>query len=482
MMTSHLWILSKLIFPEKNENGFDKSGTLNTLLHYTITTCHLKMTRRFKHHLSQRLLESLGEVRDFPFNPALKVDTNLDKTTNDRALITGFVSETLKNRNIITTSIPNIQLLCNNLPPESEPFQLYTSETCNEFHNLVVELLNSFKSSCSSLAKSKDFNNTVLITLVLGHALLRIARGSAIEMHLQNIATLLDDHRNTEISMPMPDLTVDVENEDEELDEELDGVLDEVLDEELLPIQSNITDQGCPMPLWKTYRDWMRLMVVHFDAANILTAYAVSQNSHPNSKTISFKILVTPRVDEAFLPWSDLLNDPHLFPAADASGQHASNEDILRFLEDGLATVKAAITNEQLGLRIKKLWGDNANKNYKEIVKLLPDLAKLPKYSDSIKEISKLLSQWNVDRKISTLVEEIGDKIRDLNDRLTEEKNSLSFPIELMLKVFSGTLHCEISLASILHKGTRKAMVAEEYKDLLEQTEVDYHYSDLSML
>jgi hypothetical protein len=513
-MSSHLWILSKLIFPEKSQLD---TPILNTLLKYTITTCHKKMNRRFNHDLSMRHFESLRNVKDFPFNlnPELQVDTDLDKISNDRAFVSGFVARTLRTPEMLTSLIPNIQLLCNNLPRESEPFQLYTSETCMEFHNLLVELLDKFKLSCSSLsslaktrvellkplpqnksslsphAKNNEklaenhekFKNDVSQTVVLGHTLLRIARGSAFEMHLQNIATLLEDHRNTEIPMPMPNPAVEqeeaeVENEDKEFDKELD----EVIDEELLPILSSITDLGHPVPLWNTYRDWMRLMVVHFDAAKILTTYAASQNSLPN-RTISFKILVTPRVDHAFLPWSELLTDSRLFPAADASGKYTSNEEILHFLDNGLASVKAANTNEQHGQLIMKLWADSeSTKGRKQILKTLALLKDSPAYTVSVNEIVGLLERWRGDQANSTLKKEISDKISSLKGRLTADKNSVDFPTDLELQRFIGTLHCEKCLSSILHKGTRNTMVSDEYKDLLKQTEVNYHYSDLSML
>lgn len=74
-MSSHLWILSKLIYPEETESDLD---TLDHLLIYTITTCHSKMKRRFNYHLSNRYLESLRKVKDFPFIPELQVDTDLD--------------------------------------------------------------------------------------------------------------------------------------------------------------------------------------------------------------------------------------------------------------------------------------------------------------------------------------------------------------------------------------------------------------------
>jgi DNA-binding transcriptional regulator GbsR (MarR family) len=468
-LASHLWILSKLIFTTISDDEDD--GGLNILMKYIITTCHKKMERRFKHDLSDRHFQSLKNVENFTFNPELQVDTDLDKILNDRAFITGFVSRTKLQPKLLASlelsPIPNIQRMCDNLPHESEPFQLYTSETCTEFHNLVVGLLVKFKKSCFSLAKEKGntFRSEVASMIVCGHTLLRIARGSAFEMHLQNIASLLEDHR-TEISMPK----------------------DDAVSEELLPVLLSITDEGQPIPLWKTYRDWMQLMVVYFDAAKILTTYAASQ-SHP-FKAVSFKILATPPVDDRFLPYPELLTDSLLFPVADASGKPVKNEEILEFLDKGFKSLEAAKRNEKIGGHIMRLWEKCAKKEYKQISKNLSTLKGLlnsesvhdKSMNKDIEEILELLLNWNNDQDNDTLKNNITDKIRSLNDELAAEKNSNPFPTDLVqaLKKFKGTCHCECCFASILHEGTRSTMVANEYKDLLEETKVGY--SDFPML
>jgi hypothetical protein len=475
-LASHLWILSKLLFPENTTISDDEDdGTLNILLKYIITTCHSKMERRFNHVLSNRHLQSLKQVEDFTFNPELQVDTDVDKILNDRAFITGFVSRTKQAPKLLASlelsPIPNIQRMCDNLPHESEPFQLYTSETCTEFHNLVVGLLVKFKKSCFSLAKKKGkaFRDEIVIMIVCGHTLLRIARGSAFEMHLQNIASLLEDHRTKsgiDAKTSMPNFAVQQE--------------DDVVGEELLPVLSSITDTGQPIPLWKTYRDWMQLMVVYFDAAKVLTTYAASQ-THP-FKAVSFKILATPPVDKGFLPYPELLNDPLLFPVADASGKSVKNEEILKFLDDGFKSLEAAKTNEKLGGNIMRLWEKRAKWEYKQISKNLQTLKDLldPVYAISVDEILALLLEWKSDQDNDTLKESITKKICSLNGELAADKDSNPFPTDLALKSFDGTSHCECCLASILHEGTRRTMVANEYKDLLEETKVGY--SDFPML
>jgi hypothetical protein len=124
---------------------------------------------------------------------------------------------------------------------------------------------------------------------------------------------------------------------------------------------------------------------------------------------------------------------------------------------------------------------------YNQVVVALKALSISPDYRESVEDLLVQYKKWrsgDLEKHSSVFAQnktEISEKIDSLIDKLTAKKDSVSFPIDFEKK-FSGTLHCESCLASILHKGTRDTMVAVEYKDLLKQTEVDYHISDLSML
>ena len=72
-----------------------------------------------------------------------------------------------------------------------------------EFHLLLVKLLQYFKDALDALVtmdKGSDkvsdekFNRTVGNVYVYGYALLRISRGCAFRMHLENVEDLLEDH------------------------------------------------------------------------------------------------------------------------------------------------------------------------------------------------------------------------------------------------------------------------------------------------
>lgn len=88
------------------------------------------------------------------------------------------------------------------------------------------------------------------------------------------------------------------EGEDEDEDEELDAILDDK--------KSSLS---------KSYRAWLFMMVVSFDAIEILINF---MNGLGRAyKTISIKILIPPTTSRKVLPWSELFTYPNLFPIGD---------------------------------------------------------------------------------------------------------------------------------------------------------------------
>jgi hypothetical protein len=65
----------------------------------------------------------------------------------------------------------------------------------------------------------------------------------------------------------------------------------------------------CPVQ-WNAYRNWLRLQVIHIDAAQVLAGH-VSKLPEP---VIPFKILSTSTPDKKMHPWKDLLRNQNYFP------------------------------------------------------------------------------------------------------------------------------------------------------------------------
>ena len=291
------------------------------LLHYVIATCYPKILCYIIHKtLLLPFIKSLGSVTDILFdNSVLHKEPKSTESTND-CLLANFVFASPSFR----SSIPDIVSQAK-LAADRKPFQLYTKSTCQQFHQLLLLLLTGFQkhlqmlSDLSNVDNPNEFGKHVAAVLVYRYGLQALANSNALRMHLENIEHLLNDHCRSE-SNPMPKVK---REEDPQEDVELEQ------DVELKAVHFSTTMNGMRIPLWMSYCDWLRLMVVHFDAVNILVLHVSQPNFNHN---ISIKILVTPPVDDALLPWKDLLNDPKLFPTIDQPLSE-TDDKILSFFE-----------------------------------------------------------------------------------------------------------------------------------------------------
>jgi len=175
-----------------------------------------------------------------------------------------------------------------------ENFRLYTKDTCAEFHSLFILLLVRFEEHLEVLGKtrgdgkvptpcSKEFNITVESVITSGYALQRLAHGAALQMHLQTIGPSMRLNYLSQMEMPMPAPVVVEEQEEFDVD--------------LKAVQPFVNVNGAAESrLWKSYIDWLRLIMVHFDAVEILVNYFTGPSCPRDA--ISIHILVPPSVDK----------------------------------------------------------------------------------------------------------------------------------------------------------------------------------------
>ena len=167
-------------------------------------------------------------------------------------------------------------------------------------------------------------------------------------MHLKTISHLLLDIRvsQTQSSMSVPNKEQEEPNED----------LRAKFDEELRVVQPfiHVEDTLTTLPLSTSYMDWLRLMLAHFNAVNILIKH-ITRPEFPYNSISS-------------LLWWELFTNSTLFPTETALSVKASisNANILEFLTNAMASSSLAKT------AIKK-W---RNRN-RELDKLKEDLKKL---------------------------------------------------------------------------------------------------------
>jgi hypothetical protein len=216
---------------------------------------------------------------------------------------------------------------------DKEPFTLYTEDTCMEFHQLLILLLESFRDALQLLSNSRgqaeeapeEFKKQLRHVLFYGYVLQRMSKGFAIERHLTTIQDLLDDHRRMDARM----------GEEQEVDH---GLMDASMEEEeeedaeLLEVQPTaVWNKGQRQPLWKSYRNWLRLILVHINSVEILVSYVTS--NWFRYQAISIKILVSPARGGFMLPLQKLLQS-QWFPLWSGHGgiSPVTNDDIISFL------------------------------------------------------------------------------------------------------------------------------------------------------
>jgi len=152
--------------------------------------------------------------------------------------------------------------------------QIYTKERCNEFHKLLCALLKGFATSLEALPDRGDstssssqsrvnglFKGRLGDVLYYGCCLKYIVDGSALDHYLYNleIEQLLADHRRD--TMLHADSS---RNYDLNLDLNL-----------YRPTASKLN--GRLVPCWKSYKQWLKLMLIYFTAAETIIVYVMGK-------------------------------------------------------------------------------------------------------------------------------------------------------------------------------------------------------------
>jgi len=415
--------------PSINGSKTDPSSFFRRILLYVIATCYPKMIHRLGHRtLSKPYIQSLNEVKTFRYDKSMFDKGLTAEIESDRLFLVEFMLSASSRLHI---KFPKIMEQAK-LAEDSKPFQLYTKDTCAEFHKLLNELLLLFQTSLNELAKtrgdakfptrgSEEFKKKATLVMLYGYALHKLVKGAALPTHLKTIAPLLiSARRQTSMSVP-------IEEEEEE---------EEEIDEDLKAVQPFVSKDGVETPVWKSYLDWLRLMIAHFDAVDILVGYVTGPQCRHD--TISTQILVAPPVDQSLLPWRELFTDSTLFPTktvCDPPGK--DNAAILEFLNKALEPSSKAKA-------VKTFWRKQDLKN------TIKNLEKV-KSSDLLgwKECAtNLLVKL---KGLTSLPELDSDLFREVSDDIQALWDSARFFSSLCnTQSFSGTLHCEACLASLL--------------------------------
>jgi hypothetical protein len=418
------------------------------LLGYVVATCFAKIHTRLNHKsVSMPYLASLRQVGLFEFQElSPHVPISESQRTNDTLLLSLLL------RLKLSAEFPGLTQQATQAA-DKKAHTLYTKDTCWEFHRLLIKLLDSFQQAVQGLSNSRgkpvepepgsfEFLQHLRDALRYGYALQRIVQGSGISHHLKNLTPLLHDHRRQE----PPKL--DHEGRGGHLDLTSPEVQNEDQDMDLLEIRvGTIRKNGQPQSVWKSYLDWLRLILAHFNAVEILVSFVRGPYNH--SKIISIKILTSPNVGGRKLPWKDVLNNPKFFP----TGPKKSNKDILEFLSNGISshpeTMRAAVTQFQSAFREFTNPASNTLSSPKELLPLVEKLksakdsgARWKEYIDLICSDVRKLQQFPSDAECINRINEAANLL--LDDTLTFKTLR-----DMDSQKFSGSLHCEATLASL---------------------------------
>jgi len=293
---------------------------LETLQLYVVAADSSKMLARMVHPISTQYLTCFQRLKSRTFEPIDGASTKPDDG-NDQL----FLDDIPILSKLANTKISNLGKMAQ-AAKENKPFNLYNKDTCMEFHELLCEILERFHQSLNDLKdlrkltftkrKSKlEIGQSELDAIVeklnqvlaFGRALRAIVRGSAIQMHLTTIAPFLEV--KTGKFWPMP-------HED---------------DTEFHPLKPYSTDRrGEPLLPWKSYHDWLRLMIHYFDAIHVLDNHLMTLKS--STVDISIKILYPSLPDQEMLPWRDLLLNEKYFPLIQHTPGQPSAAELITFL------------------------------------------------------------------------------------------------------------------------------------------------------
>jgi len=419
-------------------------------------------------------IESLKQVKSIPFmlQPSREAGNDRrdrDGVNNDRGFLEDFVKLYAECPELLNARVPNIIKMAKNMPPPGVAIQLYTNETRTEFHHLLLELLDCFKKALDQLIaldKAADgsdravekFNQNVNDAHLYGYALLRLSRGRAFRMHLENVESLLEDPRRSNA-----------------------GASIEEHDEELVAIRSVLPPNGSDSAgeaLVNSYIAWLRLMVGHFDAVEIIVRYVTSHLFPYDS--ISIEILLAPPTDKALLPWPELFTN-HKFLRKSVMANYVStvtNDEIHKFLNDSIARASEA-KQVQNALKVWDLLEPDVQKTCQSLQPLVK--SKDENVKEKVVVVLEKVTDWK--RHGSEGVrDEITNEIKALCGIFGEPSDRDRFFLNLSQMSFTGTLHCEACLASLLPAFTQDIPIDDsKYKEIkiLSGMQVEYPLSHL---
>ena len=449
-----------------------------TLQRYVVAADFKKMLARMNHPVSTHYLACLQRVKSRTFEPIGEVPKSFDK--NDLL----FLDDLPILAKLPNMKIPNLERMAQ----AAEKENLYNKDTCMEFHELLCELLGRFHQSLKVLQDTErskvrkgnegtGFNQSDLVqtkaqvekVLALGRALRAMVRGSAIKLHLTTIASFLEVNAGKSW---LRDL-------DSEGDAECDAEFNF-----LKPYSTDV--YGEPLLPWKSFHDWLRLMVHHLDAIHVLEKHLLNLNSPYD---ISIKVLYPSLPNEKMLPWQELLEDEKYFPQIPLTPEQPSAAELITFLssptldeegntvEDIIGDV-ALVKENQTSEITTGIVDANFSSNIETLTHSVSDLKESSStgwkdyVTDILSQVEALGSDTTIALRLSRL-EGILNMLRNLKGSFLLYKRLREDSPLYLGTGFKGAVHCEI-IAAVSNSLSGGEPLDGLSQDLLDEFKVSY--------
>ena len=455
------------------------------LSEYIITACFRKMIRRFTHKsLSMPYFESLKLV---DMDKIVFHESEHNFSRSDEAFFLEFLPFAVLEK-AIPTKVPNILRQVNliqeadkakavhsgkppaHLDKQHKYIPIYTKDTYKEFHSLFIDLLVVFEKFLLKLkvippSRDTTIVNVVYVVKLVGTVLQQLAKGAVLKIHLKTIESSLEEHRRVEtIAVSMPKLNEDFKQDEQDEEDERDEDLEAVQPQAQARDNYSSIQQ---MPLHESYSEWLKLMLVYFDAIDVLKRY-VTGSRFP-FKTIDIKILVSPRTSTSLLPWRDIFN-LDIFSTSLPGDEHHFTSGTLKCLQDAarsnIYTSFSHLRNAQLSLDSPRFSDNRKAKEVKIYLEKISASSTVPGWKDWANDLLKIGTATPIDRN------KIGDAIQLLLDSDQFKLFKFLHDADSGKEVFEfeGTMHCEATLASLLRHS--KVGTIDGYEDIRTQLEV----------
>lgn len=544
----HLWLLQEVLgtVVEQRANEEFQSYVSSLLFRYISAMSCEKMHRRLENVVSQRFFESLQRVESKRVPPPSgsywarpfvgDIDEDHKEGGNDYSLMHEFVRITSKpGLHLLDVSIPNLSGIATKMktiPENLGSLVIYNDETCQEFHDLLKELLGRLKSALEVLSNpgqrpvTKEFSSKFALSMLnaqlYGYALLKLSRGRAFRMHVENINhMLLIDSVTVDERMPVPmpmrktgDVAkanktkasyVESDEDDANKGEANEGGADEgeadnedqkEADEELEAIEPT-KRESCV--------HWLRLMVAHFDAVEIILFFVRSKNFA--FRSIQTRILLAPVASTVLYPWQELLKHATYFPTPVSASMSTTPDststtpDSTSTMPDSTSTTPESTSTKPESLteflerssktayidKMRSVWAKSvrdgwheclrnpATKNTEGLRQVLGSLNTTAEENFKIMASNAITAfeLWcaTEDNAAKTQQQELTNTLMEIiYDKAYPTPEATDFYCSLRRLRFNGAIHCESCLASLVNNFPEDLSYRDQYDSYFESS------------